>query len=174
MDPATRDARGSGRRRVSRQATVGGWRRWPRGDRTGGGRRRVWARALAELQARKPLQAGFAGQGIFLDQRGSEMVIGFAPTSQMAKDSLNRPAAKAAVEEILSALTGEPLTLKLETRSDLSPPPPPPKPELPPRPAPAAEAGGDRRTRGQAVEATAPPAEPPPADRRTGPACCGG
>jgi len=108
-------------------------------DASGAGRAgaSLWSGALAELQARKPLQAGFAGQGIFLEQRGAEMVIGFAPSSQMAKDSLNRPAAKAAVEEILSALSGEAITLKLETHADLSPPPPPPKPEPPPRPAPA-------------------------------------
>jgi DNA polymerase-3 subunit gamma/tau len=97
----------------------------------------LWAGAVVELQSRKPLQAGFAGQGVFLEQRGMEIVIGFAPSGQMAKDSLNRPAAKSAVEEILCALSGEAIALKLETHADLIPPPPPPKPELPPRPAPA-------------------------------------
>ena len=124
----------------------------------------VWALALAELQARKPLQAGFAGQGIFLELRGHEMVVGFAPASQMAKDSLNRPAAKAAVEEILTALSGEPLTLKLESRNDLTPPPAPPKPELPPRPAaaPKPEAAAGKSSKSTA-SAAAPASEPPPA-----------
>jgi hypothetical protein len=123
----------------------------------------LWARTLAELQARKPLQAGFANQGVFLEMRGSELVIGFAPSSQMAKDSLNRPAAKSAVEEILGALSGESLTLKLETRADLNPPPPPPKPELPPRPAPApkAEATAAGRNGKSAVAARAPEPEVP-------------
>ncbi|MFN0128944.1 MAG: DNA polymerase III subunit gamma/tau [Verrucomicrobiales bacterium] len=95
----------------------------------------VWQRTMADLRSQKPLLAGFASQGVFLEKRGHEVVIGFAPASQMAKDSLNRAAAKAAVEDILSAVSGESLTLKLETRADLTPPPPPPKPELPPRPA---------------------------------------
>jgi hypothetical protein len=124
----------------------------------------LWSKTLAELQARKPLQAGFAGQGIFLDQRGTEMVIGFAPSSQMAKDSLNRPAAKAAVEEILSALTGEAITLKLETHADLSPPPPPPKPEPPPRPTPTPKAEAPAGRNGKSAAAAAPPPEPPPAE----------
>ncbi len=95
----------------------------PPGPATGGGRldgADLWARTLAELQARKPLQAGFANQGVFLEMRGTEMVVGFAPSAQMAKDSLNRPAATSAVEEILNALSGESITLKLETRSDLT------------------------------------------------------
>ena len=111
----------------------------------------LWAGAVVELQSRKPLQAGFAGQGVFLEQRGMEIVIGFAPSGQMAKDSLNRPAAKSAVEEILCALSGEAIALKLETHADLIPPPPPPKPELPPRPAPA------------------PKSEPPSASRKEKP-----
>jgi hypothetical protein len=116
------------------------------------------------LRARKPLQAGFAGQALFLEQRGVELVLGFAPSSQMAKDSLNRPAAKAAVEEILGALSGEAITLKLETHADLTPPPPPPKPEPPPRPAPTpkAEAAPAGRTGKAAPAAPAPaPVEEP-------------
>lgn len=127
----------------------------------------LWGRTLAELQARKPLQAGFANQGVFQELRGSEMVVGFAPSSQMAKDSLNRPAAKSAVEEILGALSGESLTLKLETRADLSPPPAPPKPELPPRaaPAPKAEATPTGRRGKTAAPAATPASEPePPAE----------
>lgn len=123
----------------------------------------LWARALAELQARKPLQAGFAGQGVFLELRGHEMVIGFAPASQMAKDSLNRPAAKAAVEEILGALSGEMLTLKLESRNDLAPPPAPPKPELPPRPAPTPKPESPAGAK-PSKSAAPPAADPPPAN----------
>jgi DNA polymerase-3 subunit gamma/tau len=132
------------------------------GSTTAIGGAELWARTLAELQARKPLQAGFASQGVFLEQRGTELVIGFAPSSQMAKDSLNRPAAKAAVEEILSALSGEAYTLKLETRTDLSPPPPPPKPELPPRPAPAPKADTPPSARKGKPAAAAPPPDPEP------------
>jgi len=125
----------------------------------------LWARTLAELQARKPLQAGFAGQGVFLELRGTEMVVGFAPSGQMAKDSLNRTVAKSAVEEILSALSGEAVTLKLETRSDVSPPPAPPKPELPPRPTPApktetSKAGRKGKSAAAAVDSPAEPAAP--------------
>ena len=116
----------------------------------------LWARAIAELQSTKPMQAGFASQGVFLERRGAEIVIGFAPSGQMAKDSLNRPAAKAAVEEVLQALSGEALILKLETRGDIAPPPPPPKPELPPRSEHPAAKGASAST-------PAEPAAPPPA-----------
>ncbi len=97
----------------------------------------LWEKTVAELQVRKPMQAAFAAQGTFLEQRGTELVIGFAPASAMAKDSLNRPAAKAAVEEIIAAISGQSITLKLETRDDIAPPAPPPVPQPPPRPEPA-------------------------------------
>ena len=135
----------------------------PPGPATGGGSldgADLWARTLAELQARKPLQAGFANQGVYLEMRGTEMVVGFAPSAQMAKDSLNRPAATSAVEEILNALSGESITLKLETRSDLTPPPAPPKPELPPRPAPAPKTDTPKPPR--KGKATAPAGTPAP------------
>jgi hypothetical protein len=118
------------------------------------------------------LQAGFAGQGVFLEQRGMEMVIGFAPSGQMAKDSLNRPAAKSAVEEILCALSGEAIALKLETHADLIPPPPPPKPELPPRPAPTPKSEPPSTSRKEkpsaapAQESAAPPVEIPHVDEQ--------
>jgi hypothetical protein len=132
----------------------------------------LWAGAVVELQSRKPLQAGFAGQGVFLEQRGMEMVIGFAPSGQMAKDSLNRPAAKSAVEEILCALSGEAIALKLETHADLIPPPPPPKPELPPRPAPTPKSEPPSTSRKEkpsaapAQESAAPPVEIPHVDEQ--------
>lgn len=121
----------------------------------------VWQRTVTDLRSQKPLLAGFASQGVFLERRGNEMVLGFAPTSQMAKDSLNRAAAKAAVEDILSAVSGEPLTLKLETRADLTPPPPPPKPELAPRPtvAPPPEPHGSSAP----AASVEPPSPPVPA-----------
>jgi hypothetical protein len=89
----------------------------------------LWQRTVVELQARKPIQGAYAAQGVFLDRSGSELIVGFATSSQMARDALNRPTAKSAVEEILAALSGEALGLRLEMRADLPAPTPPPRPE---------------------------------------------
>lgn len=99
----------------------------------------LWQQTLAEIQARKPLLHGWALHGVFLEQRDEEMVIGFSPASRMPKDQLSRPATRAAIEEIFTALSGSPLRLNLVTREDIAPPPPPPRPEPePPPPAPEA------------------------------------
>ncbi|MGI8602495.1 MAG: DNA polymerase III subunit gamma/tau [Verrucomicrobiales bacterium] len=91
----------------------------------------LWSRLVAELQTRRPLQAGFAAHGTFIAERADELIIGFAPASRMAKESLSREPAKGVVEELLAALAGRRMSLRLETRDDIAPPPPPQKPSLP-------------------------------------------
>jgi DNA polymerase III subunit gamma/tau len=92
----------------------------------------LWRGLLTELQARLPLQAGFAMSGVFLEESDCELVIGVAPASA-ANDALAREPARRVVEEILSSLAGRPMTLRLETRGDIAPPPK----SLPPAPVPS-------------------------------------
>ncbi len=96
----------------------------------------LWEKTLEEIQASKPLLHGWARQGVLVEKRADELLIGFAPGSRMAKDQLARPAARAAIEEIIAALSGTPLRLSLEIREDIEPPAPPPRPEPEPTPAP--------------------------------------
>jgi hypothetical protein len=92
-----------------------------------------WDRVVEEVKQRKPLQGGFVSQAYFLRQSMTEVVIGFVPADRMSKDSLSRPAAKAALEEIMSELAGRGMTLTMEEIQD----PPVTQPELPlNRPAP--------------------------------------
>lgn len=130
----------------------------------------LWQQTLAEIKNRKPLLHGWATHGVFLEQREEEMLIGFAPASRMAKDQLNRPTTRAAIEEIFAALSGRPLRLTLVTREDITPPPPPPLPEPEPVPAPPPEVAAPAPA--APPQAQAPPPEPeepeePPLDEET-------
>jgi hypothetical protein len=83
------------------------------------------------------MQGGFATQGTVVSRTENEIVVGFPASSAMARESLDRPAARSVVESLLGEFNGRPLVLRLELRDDL---PVVALPEPAPRPTPTTPA----------------------------------
>jgi len=94
----------------------------------------LWQATMEELQRKMPLQGAYAAEATFLEASGRNVVIGFPEDHRIAAQNIERPAAKSAVEEILSRLARQKLVLRIEVRAGLevvtlpevSPPPPSP------------------------------------------------
>jgi len=94
----------------------------------------VWQRTIEILAEQKPLQVAWAGEGAFLEIKGNAFIVGFDKDHAMAKEQLERPAAKKAIEEILAGAAGRALSIQYEVHDTITAP----KPVLPdPEPRPA-------------------------------------
>jgi DNA polymerase-3 subunit gamma/tau len=90
----------------------------------------LWLAAREEFSRKYPLQGGYAAEASFLEVNGRNFVIGVPEEHRMAATNLERPLAKAALEDILARLSGTKYAMKVEVRADLVSAPDPDPPVL--------------------------------------------
>ena len=88
------------------------------------GDQNLWPALLAEIKVKRPLISSWIEAGSLIGIEGGQCLIGFPKDKTLSIDSLNRPANRQFIEEIISSLAGRPLTLKCETREGLAVVPP--------------------------------------------------
>ena len=80
----------------------------------------LWRRLVAEVAKKKRLWNSWMAAGVPLSLEGDTFRIGFPITQEFARTSLDKPTQKKFLEEILRSLTGRSLTVRLESRADLT------------------------------------------------------
>jgi len=90
-------------------------------DTKGDGLQSLWIKVVGEVRRRRPLIQLWVEVAKPLSQNGSELLIGFPSTQQLAMESLLRSNNRKFIEEVLSEIAGTPLTVRAELRDDLSP-----------------------------------------------------
>ncbi len=81
----------------------------------------LWAATVREFGKKRPMAVAWAEEGVFLEQVGREIVIGFPLESATARDSLSLPRQRNLFLEILKDLTGQDLSIRMDLREDLAP-----------------------------------------------------
>ena len=79
----------------------------------------LWTKLVEAVRNRRPLIQSWIEMATPLAQKGSEVLIGFPATDQIAMESLLRSNNRKFVEEVLSELAASPRTLRAELREDL-------------------------------------------------------
>ena len=79
----------------------------------------LWQATQTEFSKKLPLQSGYAAEMHFLFQDDRHLLLGVSPAQRLAIPPLERPATRAALEEILGRLGGRRLLVKFEVREDL-------------------------------------------------------
>jgi DNA polymerase-3 subunit gamma/tau len=79
----------------------------------------IWSRLLAEVSQKKPLLRVWVEAGTLLGVQNGACLVGFPEDQAFAMASLSKPSTRRMLEETLFALTGKPLSLKLEQRAGL-------------------------------------------------------
>ena len=79
----------------------------------------LWQATKAEFSKKLPLQSGYAAEMHFLSMDDRHLLLGVSPEQRLAIQPLERPATRAALEEILTRLAGRRLLVKFEVRDDL-------------------------------------------------------
>lgn len=82
----------------------------------------LWDAAFKEICKVKPLFETWLEAGVFLEQKGKQIVLGFHPSDSISLDSLARH--RGAIEEILGKVAGTPLKIQLVSCDDISTPGP--------------------------------------------------
>lgn len=80
----------------------------------------LWGAVLAEIEATKPLMAGWAKAAVFLEERPKQLVLGFARQDSFFRDSLMREKSRESIEELISRFGGRSLSLACELREGLA------------------------------------------------------
>ena len=79
----------------------------------------LWQATQSEFSKKLPLQSGYAAEMHFLSVDDRQLLLGVSPAQRLAIQPLERPATRAALEEILTRLAGRRLLVKFEVRDDL-------------------------------------------------------
>jgi len=80
----------------------------------------LWQQAFQEICKARPLFETWLEAGVFLEQKGREVILGFHPSDAISLDSLARH--RNTLEEILSDVANTTLKIKLVSREDISAP----------------------------------------------------
>lgn len=83
----------------------------------------LWTRLLLEVREKKPLLRVWVEAGALLGIHNGVCTIGFPEDASFTKESLGKPASRKFLEETLSRLLGQQITVELETRPGLIVPP---------------------------------------------------
>ena len=79
----------------------------------------LWVRLLLEIRDKKPLLRSWVEAGALLGITKGICTLGFPEKAAFAMESLNKPAPRTFLEEVLARLTGQPITVQLELRPGL-------------------------------------------------------
>ncbi len=79
----------------------------------------LWQAAFQEICKIRPLYETWLEAGVFLEQKGREIVLGFHPSDSISLDSINRH--RSGIEEILSKVAGSSLKIDLVTQENITP-----------------------------------------------------
>jgi DNA polymerase III subunit gamma/tau len=84
----------------------------------------LWIKVIGEVRRRRPLIQSWIEMATPLGQSGSELLIGFPSTEQLAMESLLRSNNRKFVEDLLTEIAAAPRTIRAELRDDLVRPEP--------------------------------------------------
>ena len=79
----------------------------------------LWVRLLLEVRNKKPLLRSWVEAGALIGIANGVCTLGFPEGSGFIMESLGKPAPRTFLEETLTRLIGQPITVKLELRSGL-------------------------------------------------------
>jgi DNA polymerase III subunit gamma/tau len=79
----------------------------------------LWMKVVDEVRRRRPLIQAWIEMATPLGRTGTEVLIGFPATEQLAMESLLRPNNRKFVEELLTEIATAPRTIRAELRDDL-------------------------------------------------------
>ncbi|MCF6312410.1 MAG: DNA polymerase III subunit gamma/tau [Verrucomicrobiales bacterium] len=79
----------------------------------------LWQVAFQEICKVKPLFETWLETGVFIEQKGREVILGFHPSDSISMDSLARH--KGAINEILSRIGGCPLKIEMILQDSITP-----------------------------------------------------
>ncbi len=80
----------------------------------------LWTAAVQEICNVRPLFETWLETGVFQEQNGREIIIGFNPADSISRDSLDRH--RGTLEEILGKVAGQRMKLQLVSREDITSP----------------------------------------------------
>jgi DNA polymerase-3 subunit gamma/tau len=89
----------------------------------------LWIKVVEEVRRRRPLIQSWIEMATPLGRSGTELLIGFPSTEQLAMESLLRSNNRKFVEELLTEIAAAPRTIRAELREDLVRPEPAPRSE---------------------------------------------
>jgi DNA polymerase III subunit gamma/tau len=78
-----------------------------------------WIKVIGEVRRRRPLIQSWIEMATPLGQSGTELLIGFPSTEQLAMESLLRSNNRKFVEDLLTEIAAAPRTIRAELRDDL-------------------------------------------------------
>jgi DNA polymerase III subunit gamma/tau len=78
-----------------------------------------WIKVIGEVRRRRPLIQSWIEMATPLSQSGTELLIGFPSTEQLAMESLLRSNNRKFVEDLLTEIAAAPRTIRAELRDDL-------------------------------------------------------
>jgi DNA polymerase III gamma/tau subunit len=79
----------------------------------------LWIKVVGEVRRRRPLIQSWVEMATPLGQSGTELLIGFPSTEQIAMESLLRSNNRKFVEDLLTEIAAAPRTIRAELRGDL-------------------------------------------------------
>jgi len=79
----------------------------------------LWIKVIGEVRRRRPLIQSWIEMATPLGQSGTELLIGFPSTEQLAMESLLRSNNRKFVEDLLTEIAAAPRTIRAELRGDL-------------------------------------------------------
>jgi DNA polymerase-3 subunit gamma/tau len=79
----------------------------------------LWIKMIGEVRRRRPLIQSWIEMATPLGQSGTELLIGFPSTEQLAMESLLRSNNRKFVEDLLTEIAAAPRTIRAELRDDL-------------------------------------------------------
>jgi DNA polymerase-3 subunit gamma/tau len=79
----------------------------------------LWLKVVGEVRRRRPLIQSWIEMATPLGQSGTELLIGFPSTEQVAMESLLRSNNRKFVEDLLTEIAAAPRTIRAELRGDL-------------------------------------------------------
>jgi len=80
----------------------------------------LWPAVLEAVRERRPFILSWVESGVFLGVEGDSCLIGFPKSQGLALESLMRQGNRAFLEDLLSEISGRPLTIRCEIREDLA------------------------------------------------------
>jgi DNA polymerase-3 subunit gamma/tau len=91
-----------------------------------------WPDFVAEVRQRRPLIVGWVDAGTPVSFEKGTVLLAFPPSQKLAAETLSQPNHRNLLQEILSVLAGEPVTLKTTVQDGLAEKAPVIRPEKPP------------------------------------------
>ena len=94
----------------------------------------IWTAVIQEVRQKRPLIGGWVEAGRLMRLEKGVALVAFPQEAGFSADYCQQPTHRKFLEEILSHLAGEPMTLKTELRAGLQVTPPPPAVAVAPEP----------------------------------------